>query len=392
VAGSFIEENGIYKANLTMKWTILSEFISIYYNYISSDENYNIHNYSNASIFLIEPTTPYNASLARSFILPECSINKLPRLNSDFVKVDPSNHMPYIKINEFLNSFKELGIYTFIRQGTVEIKTFSDIFNQKETINISDISTIIKDIENQDINGFNLKFSPDSNDEYYKKMLPVSTMDAKYTIKDPVASKILLSANGSETNHVRLVLDENSYYIFNKSFLNADNNWKFLCYNNIDLIEGNGDFKLQSKFSPLIPSGSFNEFDVACKCLTFSPVVNMAMRLCMYYNLYDGLVPFATSYSTAPNGNEIEGSELVIKWDGVKGIRNVLLKEYLEWETNIRKDCKTITQWSAIHLNDFDFSKKYHNRGSNFLVKSVKYSMDFKSGVIKHNETELVRV
>jgi hypothetical protein len=369
------------------------------------DPDFDTHTYANLGFIL--PEGPYDTEIISippgNITYPilkstDGSIVTLPNvLDCEFNKIDPANHMPYLKINDFLNDLKKIGIIAFVRQTGVDISLYKDIYSSHYFEDITDISSAITEIENADNIGFNLKFTTDSNDEYCKTMLPVSVIDSKYTIKDPVATKSVLTAVGSSTNDVRLVTDENAWYVFNKSFLNADNNWKLLCYNNIDLTEADGDYKIQTKLSPVIPGKNdirIDEFDVPCKCNEFSNDVNMNFRLLSYYVLANNLetIYYATSETIGPDNSEIEGSELAIKWDGINGIRNVLLKEHLENETSNRKNCKSVVIWTQRHLNDFDFPKKYRIAGVNYLIPSIKFAMNFKTGNIVNNETALARV
>jgi hypothetical protein len=385
--GQYYEE---YYITLALNWDSEYEiYLEDELPYITKDLNYDSHSYANLKVYHIDKKN--SQQLHSIYYVPQGSLHILPKPDCTFKTINPANHMPYMLINDFINALKDIGIYTFLRKTFAEIKTIADILNSTEVEDISAISTAFNAIENPDKPGYSLKFTADGNDAFYKEKMPVSFIDPKYNIKDPVATKSALSPTGSETNDVRLVLDEDTYYVFNKSFLNADNNWKLLCYNNVDLLSGEGDIKIQPKLSPLMRNSQYNQYDVACGCLTFPSEVKMNLRLASYYNLYSGTVPFASSYDLVPNGNINPDAELIIKWDGLKGIYNLLLKEYLEWETNIRKDCKKVVLWPAKNLNDFDFAKKYRDRGTNYLVKSVKYEMDFKTGEIEHNETEVAR-
>ncbi len=368
---------------------------------ITFDPDYATHTYKNLTVYTILRHGTYPNY---TYIKPESTITKIS-ISETFKGIDLANHMPNMSIKDFINTFRDIGIISFVRNNKVDLKTFADIINNPDVIDISDCTTEIKDIDNPGANGYELKFTQDDNDAYQGDKLPVSSIDPIYTVKTPVATKSDLTATGSETNDVRLVIDENTYYVFNKSFLNADNNWKLLCYNNIDLKTGNGDIKINPKFSPLMPSEYYNEFDikeiydeydVPCRCLNFKPDVDMKLRLASFYNLpiAGGITfkGFATSYDKNDEGNTIEESELTITWNETKGLKNVLLKEYLEWAENIKKDCKAIVLWHPKYLNDFDFSQKFRIRSVDYLIKSIKIELDFKSGYIDHNETHIVRV
>jgi hypothetical protein len=256
------------------------------------------------------------------------------------------------------------------------------------------------DIANSDLNGYLMKMLADESDTYYKEKSPMQSIDAKYTIKDAVATKDDLEYDGSETNDVRLVIDENSYYVFNKSFINKDNNWTFLCYNLLDLQDGNGDVKFDTKFSTLLPdelsqSALANlRFDVNCRCKTFENDVRMSPRIVIYYGKFtieghDYIVIKSEAWDASGN---IPADVFSIRWEGENGLYEKMHKQYIDWQLNVRKDCIAVIQWPMHLLADFDFSKKYRIRGIDYLVKDIKFDLNFKYQRIEFNETELAKV
>lgn len=320
-------------------------------------------------------------------------LQKLNPIDCRFYKMNPANYMPDLKISEFITDFESLGIFAFVNNNTAELHHIKDIINSSESIDISSFTEEIRDVDNTGAAGFTMKMTADSSDEFAKEMQPVTSIDPKYNKKDAVITKADLPYAGSETNDVRLVTSEKSWYVFNKSFLNADNNWKFLCYDILDKTEGDGLLSISPKFSPAIKDKETNyaRMDVPCNCNTlFDATLKNNSRLLLFYNRNN--VPFATSdiYDTA--GNLIQDAELAIRWDTDKGIHQVLMKEYLELQTKVRKDCVALTHWPAQHLANFRFNKKYRNKGVEYLVKSIKYGIDFKNKQIDLNDTELVKV
>lgn len=245
-----------------------------------------------------------------------------------------------------------------------------------------------------------MKMATDESDTYYKAKLPVQSIDTKYTIKDAVATKDDLEYEGSETNDVRLVTDENSYYWFNKSFLNKDNNWVFLCYNLLDLQEGNGDVKFETKFSTLLHHDfttgllEYLQADVNCKCEAFPNDIIMAPRIIIYYGILDpeGLRLVFSSNSAWDASGNIPADVFSIRWEGENGIKEKVHKQYIDWQLNVRKDCIAVIQWPMHLLADFDFSKKYRIRAIDYLVKDIKFNLNFKYQRVEFNETELAKV
>jgi hypothetical protein len=401
------------------------------------DTNYDDHNYHNAVI------VPYWDIPGHRF---EALFQILSPLKHTFKEINPANHVPNVTIQDFLTQAKWLlGLIPFIRASGVDIKTFKEIISASDFIDVSKFSQIITDIANPDLNGFLLQMTGDDMDTYYKSKLPVQSIDAKFSIQDPVDVKENLPAG--ETNDVRLAnyqqmilgtpevhnieikrIANNTYFIYNKSIL-TDSSWKLLCYNLIDMINGNSDLKIQTKFSPLMPYSedsvytTFNnphflifaegyglesfslylQSDVNCRCKTFDNDVNPGLRLIIYHgpenvSAAHANKPIGTRIVRSSNdiydmlNNAIPGAEFALRWDGDHGLYEKVWKEYIDWQLNNRKDCITVIQWPVQHLVDFDFSKKYRIRGIDYLVKNIKFNLDFKNQRITFNETELAKV
>jgi hypothetical protein len=329
-------------------------------------------------------------------------------LISTFKEINPKNHVPYIKIYDFLKEcFKTFGIVPFVSGNSVKIKLFKNILTDDKYTDISNYTTLIKDNENPAVAGYKFSFKDDSNDKFYGDQVKIHKIESKYTVCESVQTKVDLPVIGSNTNDVRLVIRENSWYAFNKSFLNTDNNWKLLSYNILDAITVGEGLVKESQFSPVLSvlTGSNNnkyflpKMDVPFACKNFPTDKQMAARLLYYQGLkYFEADPFGYSiyYSSGDiypfNGHESPVAHLSIRWDTDYGIINNFLKEELYWQLNIRKDCIYLVYWPNKLSYNFDYSKKYRNKGIDHLVKSRKYSFNFKNKTIEVNDTELAKV
>lgn len=324
---------------------------------------------------------------------------------STFTEINPANHMPDIKINEFLNELKKLGIICFVNNSNVDIKTISEVLLSKNFVDITTYSEEIKTTDANPLNGFNLVFTADSTDSYYKKRLPSQTIDPKYTVKDPVS--ILTDLNGQYINaenlDVRLVIAENIFYAYNKTFLAYTGwvwgnafvfRWKQLCYNLLNYVEGKGDLKIETKFSPLLPDfdTKYARMDVTGVCKTFpEQEVSINPRLLTYHGMVNNK-PYASSDIYDLDGNIIAGADFVCRWEGLNGLYDKLLQHNIYWNLNLRKDCVALIHWPLKHLINFNFSKKYRIDANDYLAKSIKFSGDFKTESFAMNDTELAKV
>lgn len=371
------------------------------------------YNFDSGTITFTNVTLIFNKEALISFDNPfslfnvqdQGIIKVLAGVNSIFNAIDPKSHVPSIKINDFLKECQKLfGIIPFVR-NSVEIKSYNNILTQSDFIDITPYAEIVTEINNPGLTGYKLSFKADGNDNFYKTKLPVQAIDSKYTVKASVQAQTILPVTGSETNDVRLVVGENAYYLFNKSFLNADNNWKFLCFNLLDVSVDKGDFAVDTQFSTLISErydiGSSEgalylpKMDVAFANKNFGNDIKMAPRLLYYHGLVT-LAAFPVAYASGElipyTGNLNPASNFVIRWEGLNGLYEKFLKKRVYWEINTRKDCKAVIHFPGSLASNFDFSKKYRIGNINYLVKSRKYSLNFLTNQIKWNETELAKV
>jgi len=372
-----------FPGNAPAPWTIALDNLSILFNKWTTTNS---------------PDYPFSAfKIANQGI-----INLLLNTSCVFTGIDPKNHMPAIKINDFLNEGLKLGIVTFIRNNDVKIKTMKDILLSSDFIDISEYAGEITDVQNPGLDGYKLTFKADGNDDFVKTMLPVQAIDLnKYNPMPSVASHANLPLTNSQTNDVRLVIDENAYYYFTKSFLNPDNTWKFLCYNLLDVVVGNGGFVVESAFSPLLSVKSGTQFtpkmDVPLSCKYFENDVKMAPRLLYYHGILS--IPFESGHINIPwasgdvfpfAGNFNPDENFYIRWDTNKGLYEKMLKETVYSNVDIFKICKSFIYWPKKLLNEYDGSVKYRIRGIDFLVPEILYNHT-KSENLSFGQTTLVK-
>lgn len=362
------------------------------------DGSWIYYNFTSPSILFQQTVYPDTAG----------NIEYLPNtLVNHFKTIDLKNHVPDVKINDFLKqAYSLLGLCAFVndQSRTVDLILIRDILLSSEAIDISDYAGEIEDIENPEETEYILQMTADGSDDYYKAQLPKTSID-DYTIKDPVATFANLPFEGSETNDARLVVDENAYYSFSRSFLNAINSWKFLTYNHLDKSSNanasdNQLLKHTTNFSTLIPevvdektyasmktSGESNSFldvktEIKPRILNYHGVIDRG-----YNNL-----PYASMGTTDEAGNTISGATLNLKWDGTNGLYEKYWKEYMYWRLNTYKQCQCLIQWPEHLIVNFKAWKKYRIRGVDYLVVKIPIVLAQENRKIYSSKTELVRV
>lgn len=336
---------------------------------------------------------------------PAGNIEQITGLGSVIRSIDTKNHVPDIKINDFLKETQKIfGVIPFVKDSAVKIKTMKEILSSNDFIDISQYAEEITDIENPALSGYKLTFKADGNDSFYKTRLPVQSID-KYNLQPAVPSFSWLQYNVMEadnkTNDCRLVTLENVFYVYNESFIDTDSQWKFLCYNLIDNVEGLQNLTIESAFSPVLlaPLPSYlltwvPMQDIPFTNKNFPSELKMAPRLLYYhgeYTIASDKKMIISSGDILPTYNPpLVDNDFLIRYDGDYGIIKNCLQEFINWQLNVRKDCKCIIHWPLSLLQNFDGSDKYRIRGVDYLVSEIKPNLT--QNGITFSQTSLAKV
>jgi hypothetical protein len=355
---------------------------------LGGDPNFVNHTWPDATV----QEEPFNQTH------PDNSISKLAGATNSFTEIKPSNHMPDITINDFLKELQNfLGIGIFVRDETqtVDIKLLRDVLISSDHDDISEFAGEITDVENPDIDGFTLSMQADSSDEFYGNQVQMQELLEGYNVKDPVQYISDLPPDDA-TNDVRLVTWNNAYYVCSRTFINPTGTWDLLGYNLLNLTQGNGDIKIETKCTPVLTVNTEGEsqtvMNVSCQCRTFPSIkVPIQPRFVFFHGVDSYGFGIATSNMKDYNRQEVPGTEFEFRWDGLNGIYEVLLKHYLHWKIDVAKECYNTTYWPIHKLSNFDFSLKRRIRGTDYIVESIKFTLDFASGDIEFSQTKLIK-
>jgi len=315
--------------------------------------------------------------------------------------VNLQNHVPKYKVLDFIKALSLFGVSLFINEKT---KTFdflfnNDLINSADNIDISDkiVEDIIREKKEYDSYGLAYKFS---NDAYADNNIKSSLTD--YILKDPVQSSAdLIVELGTEVNEVRLVIDNDDYWIYRYDDT-FGYGWYFLSHRFQDIVaDADNPFDFSSDFSPLMDWGGIDAHVYAPSGRTLNiPIVEQngsnpffmssgkvyinepGLRFTFYRGLQqdnqNNLYPFATNDVYAPDNNKIPNANLSLKWEGQYGLYENCWKDFLQFITNARP-LKTKALLKPTDILAFDFSKKYRIKGVDTFVKEIKIPISEKA-------------
>lgn len=309
----------------------------------------------------------------------------------------PSNHVPEIKSGEFLKEIEKLlGCRMFIDESSREcqILFLKDII--KENI-VTDISGYTGTILNQPLNcmdGYEFEFESPSGDERWGAR--IKELTPEMIIKDPVATKDNLPMDGQH-NDIRLVIDENAWYLYHNVYFMRNQGWDFFCENILNIKIGKGEFSISSKFSPMLTekvsvAGKENEIMYDFTFLSVEKpgsllILNQSNKDDFRLFFYRGLknhqiwayhqfrvvqIPLCNNNVYDQNGVKITEANLSLRWDSEYGIYNQFYKEYFDLLLNKYREATFYINWPEHMLNSFAWWKKYRINHQNYLVKSIE--------------------
>jgi len=278
----------------------------------------------------------------------------------------PNYHVPRISMNDFFSGLESfLNVRFFVNNVTRTIKLIqvNDIINTQNYVEFShNLISQITEPEEQ-IRGFHLKMSMDTDDETYTAGKEIQDKFLQ-SFKQPVQRiSDLKQWPLSDYLDIRWVFDENAYYVLqnNNSWQRADE--EYFDPNLIsEFIYKKDDQSLESKFSTLLLE----------KISPFNAVVGSAMADWrttspkLFFSLYTDNGYYDQKQVRSP---KTYTSSLL--YPGEAGLLNKYFKSYFDFKLST-KLIKIVKLMTFSDLKDFDFSKKYMINGTKYLVKSIQ--------------------
>lgn len=320
-------------------------------------------------------------------------------------------------INKFLKELNKWGIQFFVNDNlkTVEIKIIKRMINNTEFVDITNNSGKIKELTHPEYDSFVLKYKVDSSDLLSQGYHTELSDD--FILKENVATLLNLPING-EYNEVRYVISEKAYYKYVPHINAANSKWEFLTKGIFYKTEGETPYTHEIEMSPLINSQGTvikayrgQPYAYSAKCVAINQPINAVflnensstpLRIFMYlglttYNDYLNTYTFPLSSSDYKKFNG-EAYDLDIcdidltDFQGEYGVYEKLLKEFIHWTVNVRKDVKTKIIWLPGIFQNMKWYKKYRVKNTNYFVKSISRTEDFENDITIWGDTELAKV
>ena len=334
----------------------------------------------------------------------------------DNVDIKVQDNLPNILIKDFLKQLDETfntTVFVDNRSKSLYIKNNQDIIESDDSIDISDIAG--KEFEVSGIEDTGILFSngSDSGDEEWSNKFQNFYSD-KYTIKDPVQYSWQLPATAN-INDIRLVTDEDYYYIYKYDQSSGSNSWQFFSVHNGQYKVGEAPFTQRNNATgsfvmELKPMKIYNEYGTVVDTKQIRvPVLKMkgnsakfhgdavdfGLRLLFYKGIKQGEdhidYPFGSIDNTGYWGDLGSfGTHLSLKWEGEYGLYQQYWSRWAYWWLNYRKEVKRQIYWDVSHLLNFKWWKKYRIGGDEFLIKEIP--LRFEGDKIVPGITKLVKI
>lgn len=331
--------------------------------------------------------------------LPDCDIPDatLTPVTITFDDSNPEilmkNHMPEVTLGEYIGELEKfLGLKVFynIFDNECYIKKMDDIIKSPSIEDITEIICIkqTNKISTPNYNGYKLSCTPDEKDVSGASVVefPTDTIE-----KEAVRNNTLLpgESEGTEINDIRLAINERWYYIYtNNLYENLpfvyDNRWVKLSYALSPKKSGDTFFEINSRFSPLFYHDS-PFIAAANEPIAFYNTLYNRHNCLRLFMLHDGEA-ILDAYSNI--GYKLEDVNFGLEYWSEYGIYELLYKEWINFNVNIRRDDELIIEWTPEKLIKFKPWQKFCANGNAFFVKAKNYKIR-PDNTIKNVKTEV---
>lgn len=310
--------------------------------------------------------------------------------------INLANHMPNVTIGQFLNGLKNLfNVCIFPNIGNKKIKCLcrENIIMDEDYIDITDkIEPSLNVYPIEEYDGFKLSYEYDSADSYISDN--IKQLDG-LNLQDEVDTFDDLPNDGNENNDVRLVIDENLYYIWSWDPVNVLGSWNFHSFNYVSKTGGEQELVIESKISTLAMYSGHDEWNRVggsspyyllipqAEQIGNNPAlyqfVNNAFtpRLLFYRGMYDNSssveYPLGSSDVYDYDGNIIANYSL--SWNGKYGLYENFWKNYLYWYLNIKQKVETNIILSIEDIVNLKFYKKHRIKNVNYFIDSIQVNI-----------------
>jgi len=316
---------------------------------------------------------------------------------------------PNITLLSFIKQIQKIkpcGFFIDEKTKTVRIELFDDMLTSIENTNITNITGKINDNTPNEYDGYIVKYLDDSTDELTSENFKdLSNVE----FGDPVATFNDLPAIGNRFE-VRLVIDLQIYYQYNTGIDANNSSWvTFSAVKQQATQDGDNQLLYEIEMSPpnmiktsvLGITGSVKMIHIkqAVNNYFSESITESPFRFFIYLGEQKVIGtsetwPLSTNLYGDHEGSSIDSNEQLdlMKIDESTGFYELVLKKFINWSINERKDVKAQVNWTNNTVFNIDFSKKFKNLYTNYLIKMIPYKYDFAKKITEWEQTELVKI
>lgn len=319
---------------------------------------------------------------------------KIVKTHQNIVEI--SKHLPHLTIADFIQKFEKylfIKVFHSFNGNSCQILKLVDILNSEDVEDVTEFyqKNSGKGIEQQ-VSGFSVGCTFDGNDKFTDE---VKDFPAFYQLLDAVNNKTDLPTEGNNINDIRLVRNENFYYIYTEQLFLYDKysknggRWVIFSYNFKDFKAYNGENEYTSDVSPLL--WNINDYQNSAlkypkailnkgfACYNFSDNIDKeTLRVAFYRGIRtieNTDYPLVT-YGVNDHAGKIAEANLSLDYESENSITKKLAVDWLTWNHQYRRDDTVDIKWPAKKLNNPEMWRKRAINGHVFFVKSIIYDIN----------------
>lgn len=307
--------------------------------------------------------------------------------------------LPHVTINNFLKWIGNyFGIVFFINNSykNVSIYHINELLSSNNVNDISHLSAPIDEAKTESLKppGYHMKSNIDTSDTYYDQMVNDFDPDV-HIIADPVATYNDLPG-ADVLNTIRLVEDEDTFYLFNSGLISASGSWSFFSKNIVnDETVGDGEYSLETNVSCPIQIGGkiradYQLNDTMRTGLKMEFIRPFFFRGLKKYDAYNHAYPLVHTNNVDQLGNQV--GKFSMAWKGTYGRKEVLFKPWLNFLSNRHRNFNHDIHFQSRHLQNFNFARMYRIFNTRFFIAKIPVIMDLGANTNTTKTAECVRV
>jgi hypothetical protein len=309
--------------------------------------------------------------------------------------INLQNHVPFIKVADFLREMANLGILFFVnpQNSRVITRTIHQVFSNPTYLDFKllvDANSIV--VEFEPAKGLALSFAGDSSDDYLKsKTFDTSSLN----YKGEVESVDDLPTENNQVNDCMLVHCEHAFYVWSWQAYDSTYVWIRSSDQLNPLYHGNREFSIDAACGSLVPDRGTSVYgqhtwivpktEQVGNCKGFPNFQSNAfsLRLLLYHGMKQNggyeEYPFGSSHNFDYFNNKF--GDLALTWHGQYGFYQKHWKSFLDWYLSGVRVMKFKAYGHIGDIKAIDLSRKYRYKNLQFFIRTIKINIELSSQI-----------